>query len=361
MFWCTDCAVNYTAQPPTEFDCNPTGQRILLRCVVTPLNTSVSWYHTSDPIKAGLQGDELMDDVDGYSVMDNSFGAGRREDLGFTISNLTIGFYWCGITGGDYRSSTITPISTQFNSTLPMCDIFTVNQQISDVHHYETECAEVDSPTQFPRPPFPENCISVPSPSLVNTIDHSDSSTILTILSSRYISFSTLTISSPSLVNTIDYSDSFGSTILTILSSRSISFSTLTISSPSLVNTIDHSDAFGSTILTILSSRSVSSSTLTASLLSISSTSIPAVESCQSCNEQKVIFGLIGVCVFLAVVTMMTCGAFIMYCFLTKANGVHGIKGKYYSFLHMHQPNVWLRHVLNSYFIGFCIYVSKFS
>ena len=331
-----------------------------MHCVVTPLNTSVSWYHTSDPIKAGLQGDELMDDVDGYSVMVNSFGAGRRVDLGFTVSNFTTGFYWCGITSGDYRSSTITPICRQFNSTLPMCDGFTVNQQISNVHHYETECAEVDSPTQFPRPPFPENCISVPSPSLVNTIDHSDSfgSTILTILSSRSVSSSTLTISSPSLVNTIDHSDAFRSTILTIPSSRFVSSSTLTISSPSLVNTIDHSDSFGSTILTILSSRFVSSSTLTASLLSISSTSTPAVE---SCNEQKVIFGLIGVCVFLAVVTMMTCGAFIMYCFLTKANGVHGIKGKYYLFLHMHQQNVWLRHILNSYFIGFCICVSKFS
>ena len=328
LFWCTDCAVNYTAQPPTEFDCNPTGQRILLSCVVTPLGTSVSWYHTSDPMKAGLQGDELMDDIDGYSVIDNSNGASRRVHLGFTVSNFTTGFYWCGITSGDYRSSTITPICTQFNSTLPMCDLFDVNQQISDVHHYETECAEVDSPTQFPRPPFPENCIPVPSPSIVNTIDHSDA---------------------------------FRSTILTILSSRSVSFSTLTISSPSLVNTIDHSDAFRSTILTTLSSRSVSSSTLTASLLSISSTSTPAVESDQSCNGQKVIFGLIGVCVFLAVVTMITCGAFIMYCFLTKANGVHGIKGKYYSILHMHQLNVWLRHVLNSYFIGFCICVSKFS
>ena len=222
-------------------------------------------------MKAGLQGDELMDDIDGYSVIDNIFWTSRRVNLGFTVSNLTTGFYWCGITSGDYRSSTITPICTQFNSTLPMCGFLTVNQQISDVHHYETECAEVDSPTQFPRPPFPENCIPVPSPSIY------------------------------------------------------------------IVNTIDRSDLFRSTILTILSSRSISSSTLTASLLS---TSTPAVESCQSCNEQKVIFGLIGVCVFLAVVTMITCGAFVMYCFLTKANGVHGIKGKYYSFLHMQQPNV---------------------
>ena len=265
-----------------------------MSCIVTPLSTSVSWYHTSDPMKAGLQGDELMDGVDGYSVIDSSIGASRRVNLGFTVSNLTTGFYWCGITSGDYRPSTITPICTQFNSTLPMCDRFNVNQQIIDVHHYETECAEVDSPTQFPRPPLPENCISVPSPPLINTIDRSDS---------------------------------FGSTILTILSSKSISFSTLTISSPSLINTIDHSNSFQSTILTILSSRSVSSSTLTPSLLS---TSTPAVESDQSSNEQKVIFGLIGVCVFLAVVTMITCGAFIMYCFLTKANGVHAIKGKYY-------------------------------
>ena len=255
-------------------------------------------------MKAGLQGDELMDDIDGYSVIDNIFWTSRRVNLGFTVSNLTTGFYWCGITSGDYRSSTITPICTQFNSTLPMCGFLTVSQQISDVHHYETECAEVDSPTQFSQPPLPENCIPVPSPSLVNKND---------------------------------YSDSFGSTILTILSSRSVSFSTLTISSPSLINIIDRSDSFQSTILTKLSSRSVSSSTLTPSLLS---TSTPAVESDQSSNEQKVIFGLIGVCVFLAVVTMITCGAFVMYCFLTKANGVHGIKGKYYSFLHMQQPNV---------------------
>ena len=219
-------------------------------------------------MKAGPQGDELMDNVDGYKVLHEVFQASRRVYLGFTVSNFTTGFYWCGITSGDYRPSTITPICTQFNSTLPMCGFLSISQQIRDVHHYETECAEVDSPTQFPRPPFPENCISVPSPPLINTIDRSDSF---------------------------------------------------------------------STILTILSSRSVSSSTLTPSLLS---TSTPAVESFQSCNEQNVIFGLIGVCVFLAVVTMITCGAFIMYCFLTKANGVHAIKGKYYSFLHMQQPNV---------------------
>ena len=243
-----------------------------MSCDVTPLNTTVSWYYTSDPVKAGLQGDELMDNADGYSVMDNSIGTSRKVDLGFTVSNLTTGFYWCGITSGDYRPSTITPICTCFNSTLPMCGFLTVNQQIKDVHHYEIECAVV----------------VVPSPSIVSTTDiiFSDSSMLL---------------KSPQ------------PTIITMLSSPSLLFSSHTFSSIQSfpTSTSDHTSLVDST----RSDTSDSSSLYTSST--------PGVTSDQSSNEQTLLFILIGVCVFLAVVATIICGAITILCFLTRAHQPH--------------------------------------
>ena len=258
-----------------------------MSCVVTPLSTSVSWYYTTDPVNAGLQGDELVHNIDGYSVIDNSIGTSRIVNLGFTVSNLTTGFYWCGITSGDYRPSTITPICTHFNSTLPMCDGFNVGQQIIDVHYSETECAEVGSPTQFPRPPFPDNCVVVPSPSIVSTTDiiFSDSSMLL---------------KSPQ------------PTIITMLSSPSLLFSSHTISSSIQSFSTSTSDHI------VESTRSETSDS--SSLYTLST---PGVTSDQSSNEQTLLFILIGVCVFLAVVATIICGAITILCFLTRAHQSH--------------------------------------
>ena len=240
-------------------------------------------------MRAGLQGDELMDDVDGYSVIDNSIGASRIVNLGFTVSNLTTGFYWCGITSGDYRPSTITPICTQFISMLPMCDLFDVNDQISNVHHYETECAEVDSPTRFPRP---DNCVVVPSPSIVSTTDiiFSDSSMLL---------------KSPQ------------PTIITMLSSPSLLFSSHTISSS--IQSFSTSTSYHTSSVEFSSSTrsDISDST------SLYTSSTPGVTSDQSSNEQMLLFILIGVCVFLAVVATIICGAITILCFLTRAHQSH--------------------------------------
>ena len=144
-------------QPPTMLDCDSLGTNITLQCAIRPVANTVTFYWTQNVSEAGVSGTAILpgDTSDNYQV-DTSLGTSIRY-LSFTVSESTLGYYWCEISNAvnvSLRPSTIIPVCPPINSS-QMCD-----QQhiIKDLHHLRIECAEENSPTVISRPPLPTSC-----------------------------------------------------------------------------------------------------------------------------------------------------------------------------------------------------------
>ena len=130
-----------------------------LYCFTSP-SGSFNWYHTLNPVQAGISGDLIVGDGNPYTL--HSI-LGSNSLLSFTVSNDTIGFYWCVIasyTPIPLRSSTITPICMNYNNSLSQCPR---SFPLNDHHHDISECA--DANVSFTRASLPTNCIPYQSPS----------------------------------------------------------------------------------------------------------------------------------------------------------------------------------------------------
>ena len=66
------------------------GASILLECRVE-LPVNISWYWTRDPCKAGVNGTVIStaNYSDSYTLLPN------LSNLSFTVSESTVGYYWC--------------------------------------------------------------------------------------------------------------------------------------------------------------------------------------------------------------------------------------------------------------------------
>ena len=138
-------------------DCDPLGKFINLQCATEATSDNVTWYWTQNVSMAGDRGTEILhgDASDNYQV--TIFGTNNRA-IGFTVNESTLGYYWCEISNAvnvSLRPSTITPVCLPMNNSQQnKC----TSEQISNLHHDDTECAEKDSPTVINRPPLPTSC-----------------------------------------------------------------------------------------------------------------------------------------------------------------------------------------------------------
>ena len=175
-----------------------------LFCSTSP-SGSFNWYHTLDPAQAGISGDLIINDGNPYTL-DSIFGSNSL--LTFTVSNNTIGFYWCVITSYTpipLRPSTITPICMNYNNSLSECpQSFSLNDQ----HRTISECA--DENILFTRAHLPTNCIPYQSPSY--TLHLNTSTSVHNILTSIVPTTTAAGISSVSLFSSTSFIKQFSFT-----------------------------------------------------------------------------------------------------------------------------------------------------
>ena len=125
------CTYNYTIQPPAELICDPIGGPIYLQCATAPHDTTFKWYYNNS-----LTVTVITSSGNGYTVIRN-FGSRLR----FTISNNTVGSYWCQGTadngnGQQLRNSSISYV--HYNESL-LC-----TSQYSDTSQRTViECADI--------------------------------------------------------------------------------------------------------------------------------------------------------------------------------------------------------------------------
>ena len=136
-------------------DCDPLGTNITLQCVIQPAANTVIFYWTQNVSEAGVSGIAILpgNTSDNYQV-DTPFGPNSFRELSFTVSESTLGYYWCEISNAVsvfVRPSTITPVYPSMNSS-QKCN---QSQILSDLHLRELQCAEKNSPTVISRPPLP--------------------------------------------------------------------------------------------------------------------------------------------------------------------------------------------------------------
>ena len=155
-----DCpsGMEYLTQPPTQLNCDPIGVRIRLQCIATL--GSLTWYWTPNISNAGVSGLGIPilpeDNSDNYTAAVGPPDTHSKEIV-FTVSNATLGYYWCEINNASLRPTTITPICLPMDATLPTCTIDSVFAS----HHStirESECAEQNATLIIPRPVLPITC-----------------------------------------------------------------------------------------------------------------------------------------------------------------------------------------------------------
>ena len=165
-----DCPSGYMfiIQPPTELNCNPVRRSLSLQCATLSTSDNVTWYWTQKICEAGVNGTAILpgDTSDNYQV--TTYIINNRQ-ISFTVSESTLGYYWCEISNAvnvSLRPSTITPVLQPCtNMSLSAC----TNALILTSHNRNPECAEEDSPTVISRPPLPSSCVP---PQLVSCSRH---------------------------------------------------------------------------------------------------------------------------------------------------------------------------------------------
>ena len=148
--------MHYIVQPPIALNCNPLGVNIQLQCATD--NGTRTWYWTTIHGEAGVSGTEIISSASGpYTIRKN---AGSTTTLDFNVTESSLGYYWCQISGvhvsvmSSLRSSLITPVCTICTNSTNKC----IRQSIINNHYNNYECAQ-----EFPRPPLPALCLSYTS------------------------------------------------------------------------------------------------------------------------------------------------------------------------------------------------------
>ena len=157
-----DCTYRYDTLPPTMLDCDPLGTVITLECATDYGN--VTFYWTQDVSEAGVSGTAILPGDTSHNYQVDTLHFPGIIYLNFSVSESTLGYYWCEISNAvnvSLRPSTITPVCPHMNcSQENKCD----EQHLSDLHHIGTnECAEKNSPTVISRPPLPTSCAGLSS------------------------------------------------------------------------------------------------------------------------------------------------------------------------------------------------------
>ena len=139
-------------------DCDPLGVDVVLRCTSSSSSDIVTWYWTQNVGEAGVSGTAILPGNTSDNYKFDTISTNNRQ-IGFTVNESTLGYYWCEISNAvnvSLRPSTITPVCPPMNSSQQKkC---TTEHIKFDLHHTDTECAEEDSPKVFNRPPLPTNC-----------------------------------------------------------------------------------------------------------------------------------------------------------------------------------------------------------
>ena len=137
-------------------DCDPMGTNISLHCGILPAKDTATFYWTENVSEAGVSGTAILLGDTSHNYQVTSFGPSFR-DISFTVSESTLGYYWCEISNAvnvSLRPSTITPVCPPMSNSQKCNSTHLLN----DLHRFETVCAEENSPTVFSRPPLPTSC-----------------------------------------------------------------------------------------------------------------------------------------------------------------------------------------------------------
>ena len=143
-------------------DCNPLAVNIILQCITSSSADNVTWYWTQHVGEAGVSGTAILEGDTSKNYEVATIGTNQKQ-LGFTVDNSTLGYYWCEISNAvnvSLRPSTITPVCPSMNSSHQ--NICTLDHIRDNLHHEPDECAEASSPTEISRHPLSTSCAMLP-------------------------------------------------------------------------------------------------------------------------------------------------------------------------------------------------------
>ena len=202
------CTYNYTVQPPAELSCNPIGGPIYLQCVTAPDDTTFKWYYNNS-----LTVTVITSSGNGYIV-----GTIIGSLLLFTISNNTVGSYWCQGTAGNgqqLRNSSISYVHMNYNESL-LCNI----QYSNTSQRTGIECADIINTTDTTLSTTTQtsststvdnNMLSTVDNNMLTTVDNNMLSTVYssTIVTESYSSvtesYSTTSVTESSTMTSTSY------------------------------------------------------------------------------------------------------------------------------------------------------------
>ena len=140
-------------------DCDPLGTSILLECATASSSDIVNWYWTQNVSEAGVSGTAILSGNTSSNYQVTTVVSKNNRQIRFTVSESTLGYYWCEISNAvnvSLRPSTITPVCPPMScSQHKKCNRIHVHT----VYHNGDECAEENSPTTFSRLPLPTSCV----------------------------------------------------------------------------------------------------------------------------------------------------------------------------------------------------------
>ena len=116
----------------------------------------MNWYWTQNISDAGVNGTPILpgDNSDTYIVTVNAQPVNERH-LTFTVTDSTLGYYWCeigNVTDVLLRPTTITPVCSTGSSQIMNC----TDTEIANKHVVMALCAVINSP--FSPSPLPSPC-----------------------------------------------------------------------------------------------------------------------------------------------------------------------------------------------------------
>ena len=185
VYWLTHTTAcpggyRFTTQPPSQLNCDPVERFISLQCVSGSISDCVTWYWSQSVCDAGINGTAILpgDTSDAYEV--STLGSASNRQISFTVTQSTLGYYWCEISNAlnvSLRSSTITPVlQPTTNTSLPLC----TGGHVAAIHNSNPECAAVGSPIVYTYTPLPSECVKMTTPTTQNSAGNPTTSIKLT-------------------------------------------------------------------------------------------------------------------------------------------------------------------------------------
>ena len=112
---------------------------------------------------AGINGTAILpgDTSDAYEV--STLGSASNRQISFTVTQSTLGYYWCEISNAvnvSLRTSAITPVLQPTNTSLPLC----TGSHVTAIHNTNPECAAVGSAIVYTHTPLPSECVKMTTP-----------------------------------------------------------------------------------------------------------------------------------------------------------------------------------------------------